>query len=158
MSCPEVVPSTATRVPSTQGAMPSTPSEQGTPSTSIEFASPPSDITEFVDAFHDGEEVRFHKLDDIIGGTRSSGLAGQLLNDLELLLIAEEEPPTFMLAERDAHWRQAMLEEMKAIEENKTWELIDPPLGCYSIGLKRVYKVKRDERGAIVKHKARLVA
>ena len=52
----------------------------------------------------------------------------------------------------------AMLEEMKAIEENKSWELVDPPPGCPSIGLKWVYKVKRDERGAIVKHKVRLVA
>ena len=51
-----------------------------------------------------------------------------------------------------------MLEEMKAIEENETWELIDPPLGCRPIGLKWVYKVKRDEHGAIVKHKAHLIA
>ena len=42
-----------------------------------------------------------------------------MLNDLELLLISVEEPPTFMLAERDAHWRQAMLEEMKAIEKTR---------------------------------------
>ena len=47
---------------------------------------------------------------------------------------------------------------MKAIEEKETWELIDPLLGCHPIGLKWVYKVKRDERGAIVKHKARLIA
>ena len=46
---------------------------------------------------------------------------------------------------------------MKAIEENETWELIDPPLGCRLIGLKWVYKVKRDEHDIIVKHKARLV-
>jgi hypothetical protein len=51
-----------------------------------------------------------------------------------------------------------MLEEVKAIEDNETWELVDPPLGCPLIGLKWVYKVKRDEHGAIVKHKARLVA
>ena len=51
-----------------------------------------------------------------------------------------------------------MLEEMKAIKENETWELVDPPPGCHSIGLKWVYKIKRDERGAIVKHKARLIA
>ena len=47
---------------------------------------------------------------------------------------------------------------MKAIEENETWELVHPPPGCRPIGLKWVYKVKRDERGTIVKHKARLVA
>ena len=97
-----------------------TPAEQGTPSTPIEFDSPPSDITEFVDAFHDGEEVWFHRLDDIVGGTRSSSLAGRLLNDPELLLVSAEEPPTFTLAERDANWQQVMLEEIKAIEENET--------------------------------------
>jgi hypothetical protein len=69
----------------------------------IEFASPPSDITEFVDAFHDDEEVRFHTLVDIVGGTGPLGLAGQLLNDLELLLVSVEEPPTFALNERDAN-------------------------------------------------------
>ena len=63
----------------------------------------------------------------------------------------------FARAEHDANWRRAMLEEMKAIEENKTWELVDPPLGCRPIGLKWVYKVKWDEHGTIVKHKARLI-
>ena len=51
-----------------------------------------------------------------------------------------------------------MLEEMKAIEDNGTWELVDPPVGCRSIGLKWVHKVKRNERGAIVEYKARLIA
>ena len=99
-----VVLSTASGVPSTLGVVPSTLAEQGTPSTSIEFASPPSDITEFVDAFHDGEEVRFRKLDDIVGGIGSSGLAGRLLNDPELLFFSIEEPPTFAMGERDAYW------------------------------------------------------
>ena len=103
MSCPEVVPSTATSVPSTKGVAPSTLAEQGTPSMPIEFVSPPGDITEFVDAFHEGEEVRFRRLDDIIGGTGPSGLAGRLLNDQELLLISVEEPPMFALAECDGN-------------------------------------------------------
>ena len=51
-----------------------------------------------------------------------------------------------------------MLEEMKAIEENETWELVDPPPGCRLVGLKWVYKVKKDEHGAIVKHKVCLIA
>ena len=61
--------------------MSTTPAEQGTPSTLIEFASPPSDISEFVDAFHNGEEVRFRRLDDIVGGIGPLGLASRLLND-----------------------------------------------------------------------------
>ena len=46
----------------------------------------------------------------------------------------------------------------EAIEDNGTWELVDPPVGYRPIGLKWVHKVKRDERDAIVKYKARLVA
>ena len=95
-----------------------------------------------MDAFHEGEEVRFHRLDDIIGGTGPLGLASRLLNDQELLLVSAEEPPTFMLDEHGRNWRWAMLEEMKAIEENETWELVDPPPGCHPISLKWVYKVK----------------
>ena len=51
-----------------------------------------------------------------------------------------------------------MLEKMKAIEENETWQLVDPPPGCRPINLKWVYKVKRNELDAIVKHKVCLVA
>ena len=98
-----------------------------------------------MDAFHDGEEVRFLRLDNIIGNAGAIGLASWLLDNPELLLVSAEEPPTFAVAERDANWRRAMLEEMKAIEDNGTWELVDPPVGCRPIGLKWVYKVKRDE-------------
>ncbi|CAA0827649.1 cysteine-rich RLK (RECEPTOR-like protein kinase) 8 [Striga hermonthica] len=97
-------------------------------------------------------------MDNLVGNSVVPGLASRLLDDQELLLVSAEEPSTFAQAERDASWRRAMLEEMKAIEENETWELVDPPPGCHPIGLKWVYKVKRDESGAIVKHKARLVA
>ena len=58
-----------------------------------------------MDVFHKGEEVQFHRLDDIISGTGPSGLAGRLLNDPELLLVSIEEPPTFALAEHDENWR-----------------------------------------------------
>jgi hypothetical protein len=47
---------------------------------------------------------------------------------------------------------------MDAVEKNCTWELADLPRGHSVITLKWVFKLKRDEAGAIVKHKARLVA
>ena len=47
-----------------------------------------------------------------------------------------------------------MREEMDSIEENSTWSLVDPPSGHRPIGLKWVFKLKRDSSGAIVKHKA----
>jgi hypothetical protein len=55
-------------------------------------------------------------------------------------------------------WRAAMKAEMDAVEKNHTWELADLPRGHCAITLKWVFKLKRDEVGAIIKHKARLVA
>jgi len=73
------------------------------------------------------------------------------------MMMSAEEPATFAVTKREAEWRRAMIEEMWSIEANRTWELVDPPMGCRPIGPKWVYKVK-DEHDAIVKHKARLVA
>jgi hypothetical protein len=64
----------------------------------------------------------------------------------------------FSEAEHDHRWRSAMAKEMRSIMENKTWELVDPPANCRPIGLKWVYKEKRNEHEIVVKHKARLVA
>jgi len=110
-----------------------------------------------VDACHDGEELRFRRVDDVIGEAELPGLASRL-TDPELMLMSAEEPATFAVAERNAAWRKAMLEEMRSIKANQTWELVDPPAGCRPIGLKWVFKVKKDEHGDVVKHKAWLVA
>jgi hypothetical protein len=50
-----------------------------------------------------------------------------------------------------------MKEEMVSIEQNNTWKLVKLPHGHKAIGLKWVFKVKRDEGGAVVKHKSCLV-
>jgi hypothetical protein len=50
-----------------------------------------------------------------------------------------------------------MVEEIRAIEENGTWSLTDLPPDRKAIGLKWVFKVKRDEQGSVMKYKARLV-
>jgi hypothetical protein len=47
---------------------------------------------------------------------------------------------------------------MEAIEENSTWRVTTLPPSHRAIGLKWVYKVKKDAHGAVLKHKARLVA
>jgi len=35
---------------------------------------------------------------------------------------------------------------------------VDPPAGHRPISLKWVFKLKKDEKGAVIKHKARLVS
>ena len=56
-----------------------------------------------MDAFHDGEEVRFRRLDNIVSNAGATGLVSRLLDDLELLLISAEEPPMFAVADHDAN-------------------------------------------------------
>jgi hypothetical protein len=51
----------------------------------------------------------------------------------------------------------AMCEEIEAVDGNNTWELVDLPHDHRPIGLK-VYKLKKNEVGEVIKHKARLVA
>jgi len=55
-------------------------------------------------------------------------------------------------------WREAMNSELQAIEDNNIWFWSDLPNGHQAIGLKWVFKVKRDATRNVVKHKARLVA
>jgi hypothetical protein len=44
------------------------------------------------------------------------------------------------------------------MEQNRTWELVPLPVGHRPITLKWVQKLKKDELGTVIKHKARLVA
>lgn len=51
-----------------------------------------------------------------------------------------------------------MQAEIEAIEKNDSWKLTDLPPRHKAIGLKWVYKAKKDTNGKVIKHKARLVA
>ncbi|GAA0153908.1 transmembrane signal receptor [Lithospermum erythrorhizon] len=51
-----------------------------------------------------------------------------------------------------------MQSEMESIIKNNTWTLTELPQGCKRIGVKWIFKTKRNENGEITKHKARLVA
>jgi len=69
-----------------------------------------------------------------------------------------EVPSSYQEAVGDAEWVAAMDSDMQSINKNQTWELVKLPAGHKPIGLKWVYKLKRNEDGEVVKHKARLVA
>ncbi|GJR47899.1 ribonuclease H-like domain, reverse transcriptase, RNA-dependent DNA polymerase [Tanacetum coccineum] len=76
----------------------------------------------------------------------------------EELLLAEDEPKNYKEASSDQKWIEAMKVELDSINRNNTWELTTLPKGHKAIGLKWVFKTKKDANGNIIKHKARLVA
>lgn len=52
------------------------------------------------------------------------------------------DPMCFEEAVQNENWRLAMDNEIKSIEKNKTWTLIELPIGAKKIGVKWVYKLK----------------
>ncbi|GJV44866.1 ribonuclease H-like domain, reverse transcriptase, RNA-dependent DNA polymerase [Tanacetum coccineum] len=81
-----------------------------------------------------------------------------LYENTEELLLVEDEPKNYKEASSDQKWIEAMKVELDSINRNNTWELTTLPKGHKAIGLKWVFKTKRDANGNIIKHKARLVA
>jgi hypothetical protein len=82
----------------------------------------------------------------------------ELVADENLLLVVDKEPTTYGEAAERQEWKRAMAEELKSITDNKAWTLTDAPLGKKPIGLKWVFKLKRDTDGNITRYKARLMA
>ena len=56
------------------------------------------------------------------------------------------------------NWKQAMNEEMKVLEKNKTWDFVDVSAGKKSMECKWVYTVKYRANESLERYKVRLVA
>lgn len=76
----------------------------------------------------------------------------------ELMLMGVDEPSNYAQASKKKEWKRAMEQELEAIEKNETWQLTELPPGKKVIGLKWVFKLKKDTKGQIIKYKARVVA
>ncbi|KAI3742653.1 hypothetical protein L1987_60345 [Smallanthus sonchifolius] len=71
--------------------------------------------------------------------------------------ISQVEPKNVEMALSDNNWIEAMQEELAQFDRLKVWNLVDLPKGVYLIGTKWVFKYKKDDRGVVVRNKARLV-
>ncbi|GJW75021.1 putative ribonuclease H-like domain-containing protein [Tanacetum coccineum] len=72
--------------------------------------------------------------------------------------LSQNEPKKISEALEDESWVDAMQEELLQFKIQKVWILVDLPYGKKAIGTKWVYRNKKDERGVVVRNKARLVA
>ncbi|GJX63047.1 putative ribonuclease H-like domain-containing protein [Tanacetum coccineum] len=68
------------------------------------------------------------------------------------------EPKKVIQALVDSSWVEVIQEELLQFRLQKVWRLVDLPKGKHAIRTKWVYKNKKDERGIVVRNKARLVA
>ncbi|GJT77774.1 retrovirus-related pol polyprotein from transposon TNT 1-94 [Tanacetum coccineum] len=58
---------------------------------------------------------------------------------------------------KDPSWIEAMQEELLQFKLQEVWTLVDLPNGKRAIGTKWVFRNKKDERGIVIRNKARLV-
>lgn len=63
----------------------------------------------------------------------------------------------FSEAVKDVRWKEAMKNEIQALEDNGAWKLENMPPGKKAIGSKWVYKIEYKSDGTIERYKARLV-
>nr|GLL42026.1 uncharacterized protein LOC109184712 [Ipomoea trifida] len=75
-----------------------------------------------------------------------------------IAVTSVKEPRTYNEAIQHDCWKDAMNVEIKALQDNATWELTDLPPGKTPIGCKWVYKIKLRADGSVECYKARLVA
>ncbi|GJZ78821.1 putative ribonuclease H-like domain-containing protein, partial [Tanacetum coccineum] len=79
-------------------------------------------------------------------------------NCLFAYFLSQIEPKKVTQALTDPSWIEVMQDELLQFRLHKVWILVDLPKGKHAIGTKWVYRNKKDERGIVVRNKARLVA
>ncbi|WJZ95707.1 hypothetical protein VitviT2T_014453 [Vitis vinifera] len=103
--------------------------------------------------FNNHEDFQTSKsVDDfLVRGTRS-------LEDIyQRCSLAINEQTSYVEVKDFEAWRRAMQEEMKMINNNETWQLVERPKNHKMIRVKWVFKTKLNLDGSICKYKARLV-
>nr|GEY71097.1 putative ribonuclease H-like domain-containing protein [Tanacetum cinerariifolium] len=94
---------------------------------------------------------------------KDQGGLSQIFNEdfhtcMSACFLLQEEPKRVHQALKDPTWIEAMQKELLQFKMKKVWILVDLPHGKRAIGTKWAYRNKKDERGIVVRNKARLVA
>ncbi|KAJ0836902.1 putative RNA-directed DNA polymerase [Helianthus annuus] len=71
--------------------------------------------------------------------------------------VSQEEPKSWKDALKDSAWVEAMQEELQQFHKLGVWKLVEKPENYKKIGTRWVFKCKKDDRGVVIRNKARLV-
>nr|CAN75946.1 hypothetical protein VITISV_012979 [Vitis vinifera] len=91
-------------------------------------------------------------MSNYVSNHRFSESNKSFVNQLSTVAI----PNSVQEALANPRWKAAMNEEMKSLQKNETWELIECPPGKKSVGCRWIYTVKYKADGSIERFKARL--
>ena len=79
------------------------------------------------------------------------------LQESEFDLGIDKDPVSFSQAIKSANsskWLDAMKDELKSMDHNEVWDVVELPKGCKRVGCKWVFKTKRDSNGHVEGYKA----
>ncbi|GJX30967.1 putative ribonuclease H-like domain-containing protein [Tanacetum coccineum] len=114
-----------------------------------------------------GAEADMNNLDAFMPNLEEHGLFSSVQqksnhkdfqNCLFACFLSQENSKKVIHALKDPSWIEAMQEELLQFKLQEVWTLVDLPNGKRAIGTKWVFRNKKDERGIVIKNKARLVA
>ncbi|GKC14898.1 ribonuclease H-like domain-containing protein, partial [Tanacetum coccineum] len=98
-----------------------------------------------------------HPLDQVIGDLQSATQTRKMSKNLEEHGFVKE-PKKVIHALKDPSWIEAMQEELLQFKLQEVWTLVDLLNRKRAIGSKWVFRNKKDNRGIVMRNKARLVA
>ncbi|GJT23949.1 putative ribonuclease H-like domain-containing protein [Tanacetum coccineum] len=96
-----------------------------------------------------------HPVEQIIGDFNSTPQTRRMTKNLKEHGLRTQK---VIHALKDPSWIEAMQEELLQFKLQEVWTLVDLPNRKRAIRTKWVYRNKKDERGIVIKNKARLVA
>ena len=95
-----------------------------------------------------------HPISQFVSYSRLSPSYRAFVSSLSSISIPQHWQEAILKSE----WKEAMVEEMKALKKNDTWELVTLPNEKKPVGCKWVFTVKHNADGSVERYKARLVA
>nr|GEU67430.1 putative ribonuclease H-like domain-containing protein [Tanacetum cinerariifolium] len=109
------------------------------------------------------EDIIYSDDEDVVGveadfNNLESFIPVSLIPTIKIHKDHPEEPKRVHQALKDPSWIEAIQEELLQFKMQKVWVLVDLPYEKRAIGTKWVYMNKKDERGMVIRNKARLVA
>ncbi|KAD4889117.1 hypothetical protein E3N88_21190 [Mikania micrantha] len=102
-----------------------------------------------------------HPVENIIGNVEEGVRTRSSMHEANVCLfscfLSQIEPKKVAEALKDNSWVEAMQEELLQFQRQGVWKTCPLPKGKYAIGTKWVFRNKKDDKGVVIKNKARLV-
>lgn len=105
-------------------------------------------------ALRKGKRSCTYPISSVVSYDKLSSCSRSLISTLDSLSV----PKTVGEALAHPGWRDAMIDEINALDHNGTWDLVELPASKKAIGCKWVFTVKVNPDGSVARLKARLVA